>query len=177
MTISQQLSTKGGIYKRFFQNCKTSHSLACQGCAFWVWWRNAWVLFLDWELSFEVMCDARHYAVGAILGQRKDNKPYDIYYASRTLDEAQVNYTTTEMEFLVFGFTLEHFWSYLINSKVIIFTDHDALKHLMKKSNSKPCLIWWVLLLWKFDLEIKDKVGLANVVADHLSWSRPWINS
>jgi len=52
---------------------------------------------------------------------------------------------------------------------VIVFTDHAALKYLMKKSNSKPRLIWRVLLLQEFDLEIKDKVGLANVVVDHLS--------
>ena len=107
------------------------------------------------------------------LGQRKDNKPYAIYYASRTLDETQVNYATTEKEFLAVVFALEKFWSYLVNSKVIIFTDHAALKHLMKKSDSKPRLIRWVLLLQEFDLEIKDKVGLANVVADHLSCLGP----
>jgi len=96
---------------------------------------------LNWELPFEVMCDASDYAVEAVLGQRKDNKPYAIYYASWTLDEAQVNYATTEKEFLAVVFALEKFRSYLINSKVIIFTDHAALKHLMKKSDSKPRLI------------------------------------
>jgi len=95
----------------------------------------------NWEPPFEVMCDASDYAVGAVLGQRKDNKPYAIYYASQALDEAQVNYATTEKEFLAAVFTLEKFRSYLINSKVIIFTDHAILKHLMKKSDSKPCLI------------------------------------
>jgi len=64
---------------------------------------------LDWELPFEVMCDASEYAIGAVLGQRKDNKPYAICYASRTLDEAQVNYATTKKEFLVVVFTLEKF--------------------------------------------------------------------
>ena len=87
------------------------------------------------------MCDASDYAVGAVLGQRKDNKPYAIYYPSRTLDEAQVNYATTEKEFLAVVFAMEKFRSYLINSKVIIFTNHAALKHLMKKSDSKPRLI------------------------------------
>jgi len=84
------------------------------------------------------MCDASDYVVGDVLGQRKDNKPYAIYCASRTLDEAQVNYATTEKEFLVVVFALEKFQSYLINSNVIIFTDHAALKHLMKKSDSNP---------------------------------------
>jgi len=123
----------------------------------------------DWELLFEIMCDASDYDIGAILGQPKDNKPYAIYYASRTLDEAQVNYATTEKEFLAVVFALEKFRSYLINSKVIVFMDNAALKHLMKKFNSKPRLIPWVILLQEFDLEIKDKAGLTNMVADHLS--------
>ena len=127
----------------------------------------------DWELPFEVMCDASDYAAGTILGQGKDNKLYAICYASCTLDEAQVNYATTEKEFLAGVFALEKFRSYLVNSKVIVFTDHAALKHLMKKSDSEPRLIWWVLLLQEFDLGIKDKTGLANVVADHLSHLGP----
>jgi len=96
---------------------------------------------LNGELPLKVMCDASDYAVGAVLGQRKDNKLYAIYYASRTLDEAQVNYATSEKEFLAVVFALEKFRSYLINSKVIIFTNHAALKHLMKKFDSKPRLI------------------------------------
>ena len=95
----------------------------------------------NWELPFKVMCDASNYVIGAVLGHRKDNKPYAIYYASRTLDDAQVNYATMEKKFLAVVFALEKFWSYLINSKVIIFTNHAALKHLMKKSDYKPCLI------------------------------------
>jgi len=84
------------------------------------------------------MCDASDYTVGAILGQWKDNKPYAINYTSRTLDGAQVNYATMKKDFLVVIFALENFQSYLINSKVIVFTDHAALKHLMKKSDSMP---------------------------------------
>ena len=123
----------------------------------------------NWELRFEVMCDASDYTVRAVLSQQKDNKPYAIYYASHTLDGAQVNYAMTKKEFLVVVFALESFQTYLINSKVIVFTDHAALKHFMKKSDGKSPLIRWVLLLQKFYLEIKDKAGLANVVADHLS--------
>ena len=79
--------------------------------------------------------------MGVVLGQRKDDKPYAIYYTSRVLDDAQMNYATTEKEFLSVVFPLEKLRSYLINSNVVIFTDHAALKHLLKKSNSKPCLI------------------------------------
>jgi len=64
---------------------------------------------------------------------------------------------------------LEKFWYYFINSKVIIFTDHATLKYLVKKSDCKPRLIWWVLLLQEFNLKIKDKFEMENVVANHLS--------
>jgi hypothetical protein len=70
---------------------------------------------------------------------------------------------------LVVIFALEKFRSYLISSKVIVFTDHAALRYLFAKKDAKPRLIRWVLLLQGFDLEIRDKKGIENVVADHLS--------
>ena len=65
----------------------------------------------DWELPFEIMCDSSDYAMGAVLGQRKDNKLRVIYYASRTLAEAQLNYTTTEKEMLMVVFAADKFRS------------------------------------------------------------------
>ena len=65
----------------------------------------------NWELPFEVMCDASDYAVGAVLGQRVDKVPHAIYYASRTLNDAQLNYSTTEKELLAVVFALEKFRS------------------------------------------------------------------
>ena len=123
----------------------------------------------DWDLPFEIMCDANDHAVGAVLGQRKDKNPIVIYYASRTLDEAQQNYTTTEKELLAVVYVMEKFHPYLLCSKVMVYTDHSALKHLLEKKDAKPHLIRWILLLQEFDLEIKDKAGAENVIADHLS--------
>ncbi|RVW88257.1 Retrovirus-related Pol polyprotein from transposon 297 [Vitis vinifera] len=89
----------------------------------------------NWELPFEVMCDSSDYAIGAVLGQREDGKPYVIYYASKSLNDAQRNYTTTEKELLAVVYALDKFRAYLIGSSIVI----------------------------------RDKKGVENVVADHLS--------
>ncbi|XP_048621486.1 uncharacterized protein LOC125591380 [Brassica napus] len=123
----------------------------------------------DWSLPFEIMCDASDYAVGAVLGKKKDKKTHVIYYASRTLDDAQMKYATTEKELLAIVYAFEKFRSYLVGSKVIVYTDHAALRHLLAKKDAKPRLLRWILILQEFDLEIKDKPGVENGVADHLS--------
>jgi hypothetical protein len=115
------------------------------------------------------MCDASDYAVGAVLGQRHDKFFHAIYYGSKVMNEHQVNYATTEKELLAIVFALEKFRSYLVGSKVVVYTDHAALKYLLTKEESKPRLLRWILLLKEFDLEIKDKKGVENVVVDHLS--------
>ena len=92
-----------------------------------------------------------------------------IYYASKTFNEAQENYSTTEKEMLAIVFACEKFRPYIMGSHVIIHTDHAAIKYLMAKKEAKPRLIRWVLLLQEFDLEIRDKKGCDNVVDDHLS--------
>ena len=63
----------------------------------------------NWTAPFELMCDASNYALGAVLAQKIDKLPRVIYYASRTLDVAQANYTTTENELLAIVFALEKF--------------------------------------------------------------------
>jgi hypothetical protein len=87
------------------------------------------------------MCDASDYVVGAVLGQTKDRKHNTITYASKMLTGAQLNYATTEKELLVVIFAIDKFWSYLVGAKVIIFTDHAALKYLLTKKDAKPQLI------------------------------------
>ncbi|CAM8923641.1 unnamed protein product [Rhodiola kirilowii] len=122
-----------------------------------------------WDLPFELMCDASDYAIGAVLGQRVEKKLHVIYYVSKVLDNAQMNYTTTKKELLAVVYAFEKFRPYLVGTKTIVYTDHAAIKYLMAKKDAKPRLIRWVLLLQEFNIEIRDKKGVENVVADHLS--------
>jgi hypothetical protein len=80
-----------------------------------------------------------------------------------------VNYATTEKELLVIVFAFGKFRSYIVNSKVIVYSDHTAIRYLLSKKDAKPRLIIWILLLQEFDMEIRYRKESDNVVADHLS--------
>ena len=87
----------------------------------------------NWQLPFEGMCDASDFAIaiGVVLCQKEDGKPYVIYYASKTLNEVQRNYTTTKKELLVIVFALDKFHTYLVGSFIVVFTYHSTLKYLL----------------------------------------------
>ena len=95
----------------------------------------------DWNLPFELMCDASDYAIEAVLGQKRDRTFQVIYYASRMLNDAQLNYATTKKELLAIVFAFDKFRPYLIGNRVIVHTDHSAIKYLMTKKDVKPRLI------------------------------------
>ena len=92
-----------------------------------------------------------------------------IYYASCTLNNAQMNYTITEKELFVVVFAFDKFRPYLLGTKVIVHTDHSSIKYLVAKKDAKTRLIIWILLLQEFDLEVKDRKGIENQIVDHLS--------
>ncbi|GKF08746.1 reverse transcriptase domain-containing protein [Tanacetum coccineum] len=100
----------------------------------------------DWNLPFELMCDASDFAIGAVLGQHKTKHFQAIHYASKTMIKAQNHYTTTEKELLAV-----------------------TLKYLLSKQDAKLRLLRWVLLLQEFDIIIRDKKGTKNLADDHLS--------
>ncbi|RDY14409.1 Retrovirus-related Pol polyprotein from transposon 17.6, partial [Mucuna pruriens] len=99
------------------------------------------------------MCDASNSALGAVLGQR-----------ARAGLPVHQNYITTEKELLAIVFALDKFYSYLLGTRIVVFSDHATLRYLLKKSDAKSRLIRWMLLLQEFDIEIRDKK-----VANHLS--------
>ncbi|RDX90945.1 hypothetical protein CR513_27135, partial [Mucuna pruriens] len=118
----------------------------------------------NWDLPFELMCDASNSALGAVLGQRArvGQLVHVIAYASRTMDPAQQNYTTTEKELLA-------------------ICSLTMLRYLLKKPDAKSILIRWMLLLQEFDIEIKDKKRtnahlrrIPRQAAPTLKASTPW---
>ncbi|GKC60243.1 reverse transcriptase domain-containing protein [Tanacetum coccineum] len=104
----------------------------------------------DWDLPFELMCDASDFAIGAVLGQRHEKHFRPIHYASKTMNEAKSHYTTTEKEMLAVVYAFKKIRSYLILNKSIVYTDHSTLKYLFAKKDSKARLLRWVLLLQEF---------------------------
>ena len=101
------------------------------------------------------MCDTSNYAVGAILSQRIDRIPHVIYYSNMTLNDAQLNYSTTKKEMLAVVFALEKFQFYFIGSKITVFIDYATLEYLITKKDAKARLIRWVLLCRNFTLSSK----------------------
>nr|GFA84576.1 reverse transcriptase domain-containing protein [Tanacetum cinerariifolium] len=123
----------------------------------------------NWDQPFELMCDASDYVVGAVLGQRVKKHFRPIHYASKTMNQAETNYTTTEKEMLAVVYAFEKFRSYLIMNKSIVYTDHSALKYLFSKKDVKARLLRWILLLQEFDFKAIDTKGAENYAVDHLS--------
>nr|GEZ04108.1 reverse transcriptase domain-containing protein [Tanacetum cinerariifolium] len=107
----------------------------------------------NWDQPFELMCDASDYAVRAVLGQRIEKHFRSIHYASKTMNQAEANYTTTDKEMLAVVYAFKNFHSYLIMNKSIVYTDHSALKYLFAKKDAKARLLRWILLLHEFDFK------------------------
>nr|GFA00334.1 reverse transcriptase domain-containing protein [Tanacetum cinerariifolium] len=118
----------------------------------------------NWDLPFELMCDASDFAIGAVLGQRHEKHFKPLHYASKMMNDAETNYTTTEKKMLAVVYAFETFRSYLIMNKSIVHTDHSALKYLFAKKDAKARLLRWVLLLQEFDFKKELKVCEAKTV-------------
>jgi hypothetical protein len=123
----------------------------------------------DWTLPFHISSDASDTAIGAVLGQEEDHLPYAIYFISKNMSPAELNYTVTEKEFLAVIYAINKFRHYITGYSTFVHTDHSAIKYLMNKPITNARVTRWLLLLQEFDITIVDRPGKENVVADFLS--------
>jgi hypothetical protein len=176
-----------GYYRRFIENfAKVAHPLfqLLTKDSDFVWTEDCDAAFTrikelvcsapilrgpDWALPFHIHTDASQTAVGAVLGQQEDKIPYTVYYVSKNLAPAELNYTVTEKEFLAVIYAINKFWHYITGYPTFVHTDHAAIRYLMNKPVTPGRITRWLLLLQEFDITIVDKPGKDNVVADFLS--------
>jgi hypothetical protein len=126
----------------------------------------------NFEEPFYLYTDASNHAIGAVLQQRDSNNPNSykpVSFASRTLNKAEVNYSTTEKELLAIVWAVKYFRPYLFGRKFIIRSDHRPLVWLFKVKDPGSRLLRWRLKLEEFDYEIEYIPGTQNTVADCLS--------
>lgn len=103
-----------------------------------------------------------------VFGKKRGKLFHSIYHGSKTLNAIQKNCTVIQQELLVVVYAFEKFHDCLLGTKVIVHANHASLCYLMVKTDTKPRLIQWVLLLHEFDFEVKYRKGYENQVADHL---------
>nr|GEV19626.1 DNA-directed DNA polymerase [Tanacetum cinerariifolium] len=132
----------------------------------------------DWDMPFELMCNASDFAIGAVLGQRQNKHFRPIHYASKTMTEVESNYTTTEKELLAMVYAFEKFRSYLILNKSIVYTNHSALKYLFVKKDSKARLLQNPHHNVLDPKEINESFPLEtlNLVSTRGDQSTPWFD-
>jgi len=122
------------------------------------------------DLPSILSCDASNYAISAILSQLQNGKERPISFASRMLNNAEKNYSTTHKELLAVVFDTQVHRCYLYGSKFKIVTDHAALKWLITVKNHQCArLTRRVLKLAEYEFEIEHKPGKKHVNADSLS--------
>jgi hypothetical protein len=124
----------------------------------------------DFNQSFIVTTDASGYAIGAILSQGKLGQDRPIAYASRTLNEAELNYATVEKELLAIVWACKHFRPCLLGRKFQLVTDHKGLKWIFNNvKDPSSRLMRWKLLLEEYDYQVEYRAGVRNCNADSLS--------
>jgi hypothetical protein len=123
----------------------------------------------NWALPFHFSSDASDTAIGAVLGKQEDIEPYAIYYISKNMAPAELNYIVTEREFLAVVYAINKFRHYVTGYPTFIHTNHTTIKYIMNKLITNTQVTRWLLLLQEFDITIVDRPGKENVVVDFLS--------
>jgi hypothetical protein len=112
-----------------------------------------------WALPFQISSDALDTAIGAVLGKQEDKEPYAIYYITKNMAPAELNYTVTEKEFLEVVYAINKFRHYVTVYPTFIHTDHTTIKYIMNKPITNARVTRWLLLLQEFDITIVDRPG------------------
>jgi hypothetical protein len=123
----------------------------------------------NWSLPFHICTDASDTALGAVLGQRENQMPYVIYFVSKNLSPTEVNYTVIEKELLAIVHAINKFRHYITGYQAFVHTDHSTIKFLMNKPVTNPRVTRWLLLLQEFNINIIDRPGKDNLMANFLS--------
>jgi hypothetical protein len=123
----------------------------------------------NWTLPFHISIDAFDIEIGGVLGQKEDQQSYAIYFVSKNLSPAELNYTITEKELLVFVHAIDKFLHYITGYEVFVHTDHFAIIFLMNKPITNGRVTRWLLLLQEFNIIVLDRPGKDNVVVDFIS--------
>lgn len=119
------------------------------------------------KLSFHISTDASDSALGAVLG-KKDLTPYGIYYTSKNLTLAELNYTVTKKAFLAVIHAINKSRHYITSYQTFVHTDHSAIRYLMNKPDTNGRITRWFLLLQEFNITILDRLGKHNTIAHFL---------
>ncbi|RVW98937.1 Transposon Ty3-I Gag-Pol polyprotein [Vitis vinifera] len=153
----RQFLGHAGFYRRFIKDFSKISKPLCE------------LLVKDAKFVWDEKCQKSFEELKQFLTTApiRDGKPYVIYYASKTLNEAQRNYTTTEKELLAVVFALDKFRAYLVGSSIVVFTDHSALKYLLTKQDAKARLIRWIFCSKNSISKSGIKRGGSSMVFSH----------
>ena len=113
----------------------------------------------DWTLPFHISTDASNIAIGGVLGQKEGQSPYAIYFISKNISLAELNYIVTEKEFLAIVYAINKFSHYIIGYEFFVHTDHSAIRFLMNKLITNGRVTRWLLLLQEFNITVIDRPG------------------
>jgi hypothetical protein len=123
----------------------------------------------NWTLPFHISIDAFDITIGGALGNKKDHQSYAIYFVSKNLSPAELNYTVTAKEFLAVVHAINKFCHYITGYEVFVHTDHSTIRFLMNKPITNGRVNRWLLLLQEFNIIVLDQPGKDNVVDDFIS--------
>lgn len=113
----------------------------------------------NWDFPFHISFDASDAAIGAVLSQEEDKKPYAIYYINKNLSPTELNYVVTKKEFLVVIYAINKFKHYITGYPVVLYTNHSGIKYLANKPITNGRVTRWLIFLQEFNITIKDQPG------------------